>query len=62
MTGENILKGYTYSNADRKNSWKESLKKSFLESGVLYAAWQDVMVGNGRAAAEMMKTYRQMTA
>lgn len=57
MTGKNTLK-----NTNRKNSWKESLKKSFLAAGVLYAASEDAMIGNGRAAAEMMKTYRQMTA
>lgn len=62
MTEETTLNGSTYSNTDRKISWKESLKNSFLISGVLYAALQDTMIGNGRAAAEMMKTYRQMTA
>lgn len=45
-----------------KGSWKEALKKSFIEAGLLYAASQDSYNGNGRAAAEAMRAYREMTA
>lgn len=65
MTADQALRSYNHINErkfaeTKKHSFAESLKQGFMVAGILYAANQAAMAGNGKLAAELMNDYRKI--